>query len=183
MLKRKWVAARLFAVLGGAGLAFGLCVPKANAQAPTPGNFSNANYANRYVCNEASDDNFFIALMTLFPNGTGTFTTGTMQAPDSAFTVFDAGLPPPSNYCAYTLDVAGSSYLVSSNGTGVEVLSWTGPATNNVNCPDSPGTFIMSDTFVMRINGARPSGAVVRTEVTSNNLLDEDEPGLGHCLK
>jgi len=182
MLKRKWVAAKLFAVLGGTGLAFGLCVPRASAQV-TPGSFSNANYANRYVCNEASDDEFFIALMSRFPNGAGTFTSGTMQAPDSAFTGFSSALPPPGNFCAYTLDVAGSSYLVSSNGTGVEVLSFTGPATNPTGCPDSPGTFEMSDSFVMRINGAKPSGAVIRTELTSDNLLDQDEPGLGHCLK
>jgi|SRR5579883_1954703 hypothetical protein len=180
MLKRKWVAAKLFAVLGGAGLAFGLCVPSASAQAPTPGNFSNANYANRYVCNLASDDDFYTALTTVFPNGGGTFTSGTMEAPVSAFVAFDPTLPPPANFCAYSLDVAGSSYAVATNGTGVEVLSWSPASTNNPSCPAG---FLMSDSFVMRINGAKPSGAVVRTETTSDNLLGEDEPGWGPCLK
>jgi hypothetical protein len=32
MLKRRSVAARLFAVLGGAGLAFSICVPRATAR-------------------------------------------------------------------------------------------------------------------------------------------------------
>jgi hypothetical protein len=181
MLKRKWVAAKLFAVLGGAGLALGLCVPTASAAAPTPGNFSNANYANRYVCNLASDDDFYTALTTIFPNGGGTFTSGTMEAPVSAFTAFTATSPPPANFCLYTLDVAGSSYAVATDGTGVEVLSWTGASTNNASCPS--GTFVMSDSFVMRITGARPSGAVIRTETTSDNLLEEDEPGRGHCIK
>jgi hypothetical protein len=41
MLKRRSVAARLFAVLGGAGLAFSICVPRATARVPP---FSNTNY-------------------------------------------------------------------------------------------------------------------------------------------
>jgi hypothetical protein len=180
MSKRKWVASKLFAVLGGAGLAIGVCVPRASAQPP----FSNANYANRYVCNVTSALNFFTGMMEINPNGAGTYTGGTLEAPLSAFTAFNPGVPPPGNFCMYTLDIAGSSYSVDVHGVGIEVLSWTGAATNSPICPDSPGgTFQMSDAIVLREFDTRSSGAVVRTEITSNNLLDQDSAGYGYCLK
>jgi len=184
MSKRKWVAAKLFAVLGGAGLAIGICVPRAIAQLPTF-EFSNANYLNRYTCNETSGK--FTGQMVLHVNGAGTYVSGTLEAPLSAFTtITPISVAPAANFCSYTLDVSGSSYLVSEDGIGVEVLSWTAASTNS-SCPASGGTFIMSDTFVMRTNGLKPSGAVVRTEITSNNFLNQGQttvdPGYGHCLK
>jgi len=185
MSKRRWVASKLFAVLGGAGLAIGVRVPRASAQPP----FSNANYANRYVCNVTSALNFFTGMMEINPNGAGTYTGGTLEAPLSAFTAFNPGVPPPGNFCMYTLDIAGSSYSVDVHGVGIEVLSWTGAATNSIICPDGPGgTFTMSNAIVLRTFDTRASGAVVRTEITSNNLLDEfpsgnSAAGYGYCLK
>jgi hypothetical protein len=188
MSKRKWVAAKLFAVLGGVGLAFGICVPRASAQV-VPGGFSNANYLNYYTCNETSDE-FYTGQMVLEVNGSGTFVSGALQASANAFTggTFNSSSPPPANFCAYSLVVAGSSYLVSSDGVGVEVLSWA-PPSPNTNQGACPGAFVMSDTFAMRTNGSRPSGAVVRTEITSDNFMNISasgvaaDPGYGHCLK
>jgi len=185
MLKRKWVAARLFAALGGAGLAFGLWVPGARS-ATLPPPFSNANYLNRYVCNETTNGHLFTALMRLHPNGAGTFDNGTMFAPVSSDGgVSDTTLPPTANFCTFNLDVAGSSYAVDTHGIGVEVLSWTQSSTNPAECasPFPTTSFMSSDAFVMRVQGAKPSGASVRTEVTSDNLLDQGFPGDGYCVK
>ena len=180
MSKRRWVGAKLLAVLGGAGLAIGVCVPRASAQPP----FSNANYLARYVCNVTAGSNFFTGMMKLVPNGAGTYISGTIEAPLSAFTAFNPALPPPGNFCMYTLNIAGSSYSVDVHGVGIEVLSWTGAITNSLACPDGPGgTFTMSDAIVLRTFDTRASGAVVRTEITSNNLLDTDVAGYGYCLK
>jgi hypothetical protein len=178
MSKRRWVASKLFAVLGGAGLAIGVCVPRASAQPP----FSNANYANRYVCNVSSDSNFFTGMMELVPNGAGTYISGTLEMPASAVGPFNILLPPPGNFCMYTLDIAGSSYSVDVHGVGIEVLSWT---TTNPACPGSP-TFTMSNAIVLRAFDTRLSGAVVRTEITSNNFVNEAPSafaGYGYCLK
>jgi len=183
MSKRRWVASKLFAVLGGAGLAIGVCVPRASAQPP----FSNANYANRYICNVTADSNFFTGLMELNPNGAGTYTSGTLEAPASAVGPFLPVAPPPGNFCMYALDIAGSSYSVDVHGVGIEVLSWTAAATNQGICPGAP-SFTMSNAIVLRTFDTRASGAVVRTEITSNNLLDEfpsgnSAAGYGYCLK
>ena len=181
MSKRRWVASKLFAVLGGAGLAIGVCVPRASAQPP----FSNANYLARYVCNVTSVENFFTGMMKLVPNGSGTYTSGTLEASLSAVTAFNPAVPPPGNFCMYTLDIAGSSYTVDVHGVGIEVLSWTAATTNNALCPGMP-TFTMSNAIVLRTFDTRASGAVVRTEITSNNFLGEDgvpSAGYGYCLK
>ena len=98
MSKRRWVASKLLAVLGGAGLAIGVCVPRASAQPP----FSNASYANRYVCGVSSDDDFFTGTMILSPNGTGTYISGTLEAPVSALAAFNPALPPTGNFCSIT---------------------------------------------------------------------------------
>jgi len=179
MSKRRWVASKLFAVLGGAGLAIGVCVPRASAQPP----FSNANYVNRYVCGVSADDDFFTGTIVINPNGFGTYTSGTLEAPVSAFTTFNPGAPPPGNFCLYNLDIAGSAYSVDVHGNGIEVLSWS-PPSPNTNPPACPSTtFEMSNAIVLRAFDTKASGAVVRTEITSSNLLDEDDAGRGHCLK
>src|SRR5690349_4830669 len=110
MLKRKWVAAKLFAVVGGASLALGICVPKASAQVVNLGTlpppFSNGNYLNRYICNETSDGNLFTGIIRIHTNGGGTFDGGTLEAPISNDGgVFVVGNPPPGNFCEFDLDV------------------------------------------------------------------------------
>jgi hypothetical protein len=184
MSKRKWVAAKLFAVLGGAGLAIGICVPRASAQPPP---FSNNSYANRYICGVQSDDNFFTGTMEIVPNGSGSYVSGTLEAPVSAFTAFNPGLPPVMNFCTYLLDVSGSSYLLSPNGLGTEVLSWSPPSpnTNPGACPTA--TFIMSNEIVLRAFAATSTERSIVTETTSNNFLGEGltstNAGHGTCLK
>jgi|GEM_PF-1492665 len=184
MSKRRWVASKLFAVLGGAGLAIGVCVPRASAQPPP---FSNANYANRYVCNVTSDGDFFTGLMTLYPNGAGTYTKGTLEAPISSDGgTFSSTLPPTQNFCLFNLDVAGSSYAIDTHGNGVEVLSWTADTlSNNPSCtvPFPTSTFVMSNDIMLRAYAVKPSGAVIRAEITSNNLLNFAFPGHGYCVK
>jgi hypothetical protein len=41
----------------------------------------------------------------------------------------------------------------------------------------------MSDANVLRTADTRASGAVVFTETSSNNFLDQAQPGYGPCLK
>lgn len=196
MLKRKWVAAKLFAALGGVGLAFGLCVPRASAANTSPdpnispGSFSNANYLNRYICNESADGNLFTALIRLRPNGSGAFEAGVMQAPISADGgAIVGGNPPNLNFCEFDLNTNGSAYVVGTNGVGVEVLSWTAAATNSAGCatPYATATFSSSDTFVLR-NQSRASGASISDEITSDNLLNQGATaatgaGYGSCSK
>lgn len=180
MSNRRWVGSGLLAVLGGATLALCISVGRASA-APPP--FSNSNYNARYECNWTSDDNFFTGVALLFPNGSGTYTSGTLWVADNQFSGFDPTLPPSQNFCTYSLDLSGSSYSIGSNGLGVEVLSWTAKSGNNAACPATPGTFTMSDANAMRTADTRPSGAVVFTQTTSNNFADQDDPGYGPCLK
>jgi hypothetical protein len=188
MSKRRWVASRVCAVLGGAALAVGLCVPRASAANPPPP-WDNTNYAGRYVCNWTSDDDFFDAVAELEPNGAGTYTAGSLEIATSAFTAFDETLPPPGNFCSYTLAIAGSSYSIGADGTGIEVLQFTASPSNNTSCADSggnplaPGTFEVANAIVLRLADLTPSGASIRDTVTSSNLLDEDEPGFGYCEK
>jgi hypothetical protein len=194
MSKRKWVAAKLFAVLGGAGLAIGLCVPRAGAQPPP---FSNNSYANRYICivtaqKTAVDADAVgadavnagvTAVLRLSPNGSGSYNDGTLETPIDPFTAFNPGLPPTSNFCTFVLDIAGSSYLLGPDGLGVEVLSWSPPSpnTNPSACPTT--TFIMSNEIVLRAFAATLTGRSITTEITSNNFLDQDEAGEGECFK
>jgi len=183
MSKRKWVAAKLFAVLGGAGLAIGICVPRASAQLLT---FSNSTYANRYVCGVSSDSNLFTGTMILTPNGSGTYVSGTLEVPVSIDGgTFTPTLPPTGNFCTYLLNVAGSSYLVSAQGIGVEVLTWSPPSpnTNNPMCPSA--TFVMSNTIVLRAYAATITGKSINTQITSSNFLGEtaDSAGYGTCVK
>ena len=194
MLKGKRIAARLVAMLGGAGLAFSFCVPRASAQGIPAGTYSNANYLNRYICNEQVNsgalgtNQFFAGQAEVFANGSGTFISGTLQAPISSGTgVFIPSNAPPDNFCAFNLNAASSSYVCSSNGVCVDVLSWTPAytATAATTCSATFGsaTFLTSDTFALRGFGARPSGASTRAEVTSDNFLNKGASGSGYCKK
>ena len=128
MSDRRSVAARLFAVLVGAGLALSIGVPRATARVPP---FSNHNYAGRYVCSVSSNGNLFTAIMLVTPSGTssslgmGIYRGGTLFASVGAFFAFDPKAPPKDNFCSYTLDnqPISSFYLVGSNGLTSEVLT------------------------------------------------------------
>jgi hypothetical protein len=178
MSKRKWVAAKLFAMLGGVSLAIGICVPRASAQVTVPP-FSATNYANRYECNVTADENFYTATMLLYPNGAGTYTDGSLVAALSAFTTFNPTAPPEENTCSYSLILPASSYTVTSDGIVTEVLSWKAASANSASCPL---TFVMSNTDVLRAN-VNAAGKVQNLQITSSNLLNEDDPGKGQCLK
>jgi len=75
---------------------------------------------------------------------------------------------------------------VSGNGLTTEVLTWKAAPGNNPVCPDSPGSFVMSDEIVLStsVNG---SGQVIGDLIASGNLLDQGlldiNPGSGHCVK
>jgi hypothetical protein len=183
MSKRKWAAAKLFAVLGGAGLAIGICAPRVSIAQPPP--FTAANYANRYECNVTSDENFYTAVMLLYPNGAGTYTNGTLVAAGGRFFAFDPAMPPEANTCSYSLILPSSAYVVSANGFTTEVLSWMADAANNAACPVSTpplGSFVMSNTTALRAN-VTAAGVVQNEQITSGNLLDFPFPGYGQCLK
>jgi hypothetical protein len=187
VLKRRSMAARLFAVLGGAGLALSICVPRATARVPP---FSNHNYSGRYVCGVGSNGNFFTAIMLLMPSGsnsssgTGIYSGGTLFASVGAFFAFNPKAPPKDNFCSYTLDTQPKSsfYVVGSNGLTTEVLTWMAAAGNNPACPATSGSFIMSQESVL---GAHldVTGRVNNTSISSGNLLDQDFPGDGYCSK
>jgi hypothetical protein len=121
MLKRRSVAARLFAVLGGTGVALSIGVPRATARVPP---FSNQNYAGRYVCSVSSNGNLFTAIVLLTPSGTssssdmGIYRSGTLFASVGAFFAFDPKAPPKDNFCSYTLDTSPKSsfYVVGTKG-------------------------------------------------------------------
>ena len=187
MLKRRSVAARLFAVLGGTGLALSIGVQRATARVPP---FSNQNYAGRYVCSVSSNGNLFTAIVLLTPSGTssssdmGIYRSGTLFASVGAFFAFDPKAPPKDNFCSYTLDISPKSsfYVVGSKGLTTEVLTWMAAAENNPACPATSGTFIMSHESVLGVN-VDVTGRVKTTSLSSNNLLDQDFPGDGYCSK
>ena len=187
MLKRRSVAARLFAVLAGAGLALSICVPRATARVPP---FSNTNYRGRYVCSVSSRGNFFTAIMLLMPSGTGsssgmgTYRGGTLFASVGAFFAFNPSVPPKDNFCTYSLDTSPKSsfYVVASTGLTTEVLTWMAAAGNNPACPATSSSFIMSQESVLRAN-VNKAGEVQDTSISSGNLLDQDLPGDGYCSK
>jgi hypothetical protein len=181
MSKRQGLASKLCAVLGGAGLAIGICAPMAMAQASVPPPFANANYANRYVCNVTSDDNFFTAIMKINPNGKGQYTAGTLTGSGSEFFAFDPGAVPPTNFCSYSLATGTSGYAIDSHGLGTEVLGWIPASGQNAACP--PG-FTMNTRIVLR-NSVNANNIVARTLITSGNLLGQSpfDPGYGYCFK
>ncbi|MBV8357410.1 MAG: hypothetical protein JO189_05670 [Deltaproteobacteria bacterium] len=195
MSKRQGLASKLLAVLGGAGLAIGICAARASAQAtlpPLPPPWSNANFANRYVCNATSGSgdatvggNIFTGVMKINPNGAGKYTAGTLNASGSPFFPFSPNSVPTANFCSYSLNTAGSGYAVSPQGIGTDVLLWTLTSTNTA-CPP---TFVEHDIFVIR-NNVTANNTVPRTDFTSDNFLGlhgsviaPRDPGHGYCLK
>jgi hypothetical protein len=185
MSKRHGLASKLSAVLGVAGLAITIGAPWAKAGAPVPPPWTNANYANRYVCNYASFANLVSGVAKINPNGTGGFSAGTLNAALSPFDGFSSTATPPANFCNYTLG-AGSGYAVNSHGYGVQVLSWTATATNNALCPAS---FTQSDSLVIR-NNLTKNNTVPRADLTTDNFLGLSlapfvvlDAGHGYCLK
>jgi hypothetical protein len=174
MSKRQGLASKLFAVLGGAGLAISVCAPRANAGAPVPPPWTNANYANRYVCNETSDENFVTGVAKINPNGAGGYSAGTLfAAGDPFFTISTSGTP-PSNFCSYSLNTSSSGYAINSHGIGTEVQSWTAASTNNADCQPS---FVMTTTIVIR-NNLTANNTVPRTDFTSDNFMGVTNPGV-----
>jgi hypothetical protein len=188
MSKRQGLASKLLAVLGGAGLAIGICAARASAQdASKPPPWSNANYANRYICNVSSDGDLgqhLTGVMKINPNGAGKYTAGTLNASSSPFVPFLPNATPSSNFCSYSLNTASSTYAVASNGIGTESLVWTRSTSNSLLCPLG---FTMTDKFVIR-NNVTGNNVVPRTDFTSNNFLGQHstnfrDPGHGYCLK
>lgn len=177
MSKRKWVATKLFAVLGGTGLAIGICVPPATAVVPP---FAAKNYANRYVCTVTDSSNGTTGVVRIKPNGSGAYINGLLEiALDGGAFPFDPAAPPEDNFCSYSLVIAASSYTVSANGLGTEVQSWKAASGNNADCP---GSFVMANEIALSTN-LDSAGESTALQLTSGNLADDDEPGQGYCLK
>src|SRR5581483_1041360 len=110
---RQGLASKLLAALGGAWLVVGTCAPRASAQATVPPPWTNANYANRYICNVSfttsaipalAKRSYFTAIMTLAPNGKGSFQGGTFAVPLTPFTGTIPTGNPSANFCSYSLD-------------------------------------------------------------------------------
>jgi hypothetical protein len=182
--KSRRLASKLCAVLGGAVLAISLCAPGIYAQVPL---FSNANYANRYICNVffttsaipvLAKESYFTAIMKLAPNGKGFFQGGTFEV---ALTPFTGTIPtgnPSLNFCSYTLD-ASSFYTVNQDGIGGESLLWDTVTGNNPACPP---TATMTVSFVMR-NNVTANNTVPRLDLTFDILTGVPTSGSGYCLK
>jgi len=196
MLKRQGLASKLLAVLGGAGLAIGICAARASAQATIPPPWKVANYANRYICNVESTtsvpmtppapgvgQNYFTGVMLINPNGRGGYQGGTLLASLTPFT----GVAPTGNasvnFCAYSLSPSLSRYTVNANGIGLEILTWVLNGAQNPLC--APG-FTMTDSIVIR-NNVTANNTVPRTDFTTDNFLGlhsiGEDPGHGYCLK
>ena len=146
-----------------------------------PPPFSDANYANRYVCNVTGGGNEWTAVMKINPNGKGGYTAGTLVGSISEFAAFDPAATPPSNFCSYSLAPPGSGYGIDSQGDGTEILSWTLNAGQNASCPAS---FVMNTAIELR-NTVNANNIVARTVITSGNLLGQSpfDPGYGYCFK
>jgi hypothetical protein len=117
-------------------------------------------------------------------SGMGIYRAGTLFASVGAFFAFDPKAPPKGNFCSYTLDTAPKSsfYVVGSKGLTTEVLTWVAAAENNSACPETSGSFIMSQKSALGAN-VDVAGKVQNTSMSSGNLLDQDLPGDGDCSK
>jgi len=174
MSRNQSVKSKIIAGLAVVGVLMVLSSSRASAQLTV------ANYVGRYACTNASDDDFFTAIIKYGPNGGGAYTAGTLIASANAFVGFPT-VSASGDYCIYTLDPAASSYSIGTDGTGFEELTWTSTGTNNatLGCPGSFG----DQTAIGLRNDLNPDGSTIRAEFASVNLLDENEPGHGHCLK
>jgi hypothetical protein len=75
--------------------------------------------------------------------------------------------------------------VVSSSGLTTEVLAWKAFSANNSSCPDSPGSFVMSNELVLSTNVDK---SLNQNLISSGNLLDQSvgafpNPGDGYCLQ
>jgi len=192
MSKRQGLASKLLAVLGGAGLAIGICAARASAQATIPPPWTVANYANRYICNVESTtsaptvggQNYFTGVMLINPNGRGGYQGGSLLASLTPFT----GVAPTGNalvnFCAYSLSPTLSHYSVNTNGIAAEILTWGLNAGQNASCAPS---FSMTNSTMLR-NNSTANNVVPRTDFTTDNFLGlhsvtVNDPGHGYCLK
>jgi hypothetical protein len=176
MSTRKHRISKLVAALGGVGLLLGLSVPRAGAELST---FSAANFSGRYVCTEASDDDFFTAVIKYGPNGGGAYAAGTLVAAENDF-VSPFVSSPSMAFCTYTLDTTGSSYNITSTGFGFEQLVWTLTSTNP-NCT-GPASFVDQHIIILR-NTPNAANQVQRADFSSVNNLGETDAGHGTCVK
>jgi hypothetical protein len=185
---RQGLASKLLAMLGGAGLVIGICALRANAQATVPPPWTNANYANRYICNVSftasvvpvlAKRSYFTAIMKLVPNGKGFFQGGTFEVPLTPFTGTIPTGNPSANFCSYSLDPS-SLYTVNQDGAGGESLLFDGPATP-VN-PACPLTAMITASFVLR-NNVTANNTAPRLDLTFDILTGVPTSGRGYCLK
>lgn len=168
-------ASKLVAALGGVGLLLGISVPQASAQLTS---FSAKNYGGRYVCTEASLDDFFTAVIKYGPNGGGAYMSGTLVAAENNFLFPPVDIPALA-FCPYSLNLAASSYTISADGHGFEQLVWTqSPA--NPNCPVTD--FIDQHIIALR-NTPNAQGQVQRSDFASVDNLGQDDAGHGTCYK
>jgi hypothetical protein len=178
---------KLVTALAVVGLIMGLSALRASAAPATPSvgsndqvtSFTNANWSGRYACQDTSDDDFFTAVMKLNPNGAGAFDGGTLSGSADAF-----GVEAPiasADFCLYNLDLPDSSYSITANGTGFAEMTWVPPfpVTNDPLCP-----LAFENQYAVNLRGNVEPGTlnVLRAELASANLFDEDEPGHGYCL-
>jgi hypothetical protein len=167
-------------IVGACGLLIAVGGRPATAQVSS---FSPANYNGRYVCTNASDFDFYTAVIKYNPNGQGGYTAGTMVANDDAFLFGD-----PTKFCSYTLNTASSFYTLDGHGLGFEKLVWTGAGSNDASCPCAGntcnGTSSFTDqTAIALRNLTNSNGVVIDAEFSSGNLLDQLSSGHGYCLK
>jgi hypothetical protein len=177
---------KLVTALAVVGLIMGLSAVRASAAPATPSvgsndqvtSFTNANWSGRYACQDTSDDDFFTAVMNLNPNGAGAFDGGTLSGSADAFGVETTQAS--ADFCTYTLDVADSSYDITTNGTGFAEMEWV--ANTTTNDPLCPLTF--ENQYAVNLRGNVEPGTlnVLRAELASANLFNEDEPGKGYCI-
>jgi len=197
MSKGQGLASKLVTVLGGAGLAITVCAPRVSSQnAMIPPPFTDANYANRYVCNLSAYvdgfDDHATGIAKINPNGRGLYTAGTLTSAGTPFFDVDTTKTSPSNFCVYSLNTGSSAFAVNAKGTGTEIQSWTLNSGQNPLCQAS---FVMTNAIVLR-NNVNANNIVPRLELTSDNFLGvsnpgvieaegatSDVPGTGYCYK
>jgi len=151
----------------------GLSAPMASA-------FSNANYAGRYACTDATHGDGVTAVIKYNPNGFGAYSAGTLIASLEPFDADADSVPPSADFCFYTLDTAASSYTIATDGTGFEQRVWAAASTNQIVCPPS-----FTEQTAIGLRNMRDAGGIVviRAEFASANLLTSNEAGHGTCLK
>jgi hypothetical protein len=174
---RKHRVSNLIVALGGVGLLLGLSVPKAGAQLTS---FSAKNYSGRYVCQEASHDDYCTVVMKYGPNGGGAYTAGTLVAAENNFVSPIVSIPAVA-FCTYELNLASSSYTISADGHGFEQLVWTLSSTNP-NCTGAHASFTDQRIIVLR-NTPNAANQVQRADFSSVNNLGRNDAGHGTCYK